>query len=56
VEEAPPPRERVARTPRVNVHYAGPWAEKPWRFLLDGNPWATRPPRGAFARPGAPAG
>jgi DNA-3-methyladenine glycosylase len=49
VEEAPRPRERVLRTPRVNVHYAGPWARKPWRFVLDGSPWATRPPPSAFA-------
>jgi len=49
-EDAPRPPERVRRTPRVNVHYAGPWAEKPWRFLLDGSAWVTRPPKGAFAR------
>lgn len=49
VEDAPRPRERVLRTPRVNVHYAGPWAEKPWRFLLAGSDWTTRPPRSAFA-------
>jgi DNA-3-methyladenine glycosylase len=49
VEDAPPPRERVLRTPRVNVHYAGPWAARPWRFVLDGSPWATRPPPSAFA-------
>lgn len=51
VEDGPRPRERVVRTPRVNVHYAGPWAEKPWRFVLEGSAWATRPPRGAFAPP-----
>jgi DNA-3-methyladenine glycosylase len=49
LEDAPAPRERVLRTPRVNVHYAGPWAERPWRFVLDGSAWATRPPRSAFA-------
>jgi DNA-3-methyladenine glycosylase len=49
VEDGPRPRERVVRTPRVNVHYAGPWAERPWRFLLEGSEWATRPPKGAFA-------
>jgi DNA-3-methyladenine glycosylase len=43
VEDAPRPRERVAAVPRVNVHYAGPWADKPWRFLLAGNPWVSRP-------------
>jgi DNA-3-methyladenine glycosylase len=49
VEDAPRPRERVLRTPRVNVHHAGPWAERPWRFVLEGSPWATRPPRSAVA-------
>lgn len=49
VEEAPRPRERVLRTARVNVHYAGRWAERPWRFVLAGSEWATRPPRSAFA-------
>lgn len=43
VEDAPRPRQRVAAVPRVNVHYAGPWADKPWRFLLAGNPWVSRP-------------
>jgi DNA-3-methyladenine glycosylase len=46
VEEAPRPRERILRTPRVNVHYAGPWAEKPWRYALEGNPWVSRPAPG----------
>jgi DNA-3-methyladenine glycosylase len=50
VEDAPRPRERVRRTPRVNVHYAGAWSEKPWRFVLEGSPHATRPPPRAFAR------
>src|SRR5512138_225166 len=37
VEDAPPPAERIVAAKRVNVHYAGPWAERPWRFLLAGN-------------------
>jgi DNA-3-methyladenine glycosylase len=52
VEDGPRPRERVLRTARVNVHYAGPWAEKPWRFVLEGSPHATRPPRSAFGGAG----
>jgi DNA-3-methyladenine glycosylase len=52
VEDGPRPRERVIRTPRVNVHHAGPWAAKPWRFVLEGSAWASRPPKAAFA--GAP--
>ncbi len=40
----PPPPERVLSGRRVNVDYAGPWAEKPWRYALAGNPWVSRPP------------
>jgi DNA-3-methyladenine glycosylase len=44
VEDAPPPRERIVAAPRVNVPYAGTWAEKPWRYALSGSPWVSRPP------------
>jgi DNA-3-methyladenine glycosylase len=44
-EDAPRPPERIVAAPRVNVHYAAEWAEKPWRWLLEGNPWVSRPPR-----------
>ena len=43
LEDAPPPPERVAAARRVNVDYAGPWAERPWRYLLLGNPFVSRP-------------
>jgi DNA-3-methyladenine glycosylase len=43
IEDAPPPRERILSARRVNVDYAGPWAEKPWRYALDGNPWVSGP-------------
>ena len=42
-EDAPPPPERIVSAPRVNVAYAGRWAEKKWRFALDGNPLVSRP-------------
>jgi len=29
------PRRVVARTPRIGVGYAGDWAEKPLRFVVD---------------------
>ncbi len=44
IEDAPPPAERILSSRRVNVDYAGPWAEKPWRYALAGNPWVSRPP------------
>jgi DNA-3-methyladenine glycosylase len=37
-------RSRVHRTPRIGVDYAGPWAAKPYRFVLKPNrPAASRP-------------
>ena len=32
------PRARIARTPRIGVDYAGPWAAKPYRFVLSPPP------------------
>ncbi len=60
VEDAPSPPERVVASRRVNVAYAGAWAERPWRYLLDGNPWVSGPAgRARVSRPrasrGAPA-
>ena len=43
LEDAPPPPERIVAARRVNVHYAGPWADRPWRYLLLGNPFVSRP-------------
>jgi DNA-3-methyladenine glycosylase len=47
VEDGPRPHERIVSGRRVNVDHAGPWAERPWRYALDGNPWVSRPPPGA---------
>jgi DNA-3-methyladenine glycosylase len=48
LEDAPPPAERIVATPRVNVKFAGEWAERPWRFLLAGSPCVSGPvPRDA---------
>lgn len=35
----------VASSPRINVEYAGAWAEKPWRFYERGNRWVSVRPR-----------
>ena len=37
-------RSRVRRTPRIGVDYAGPWAAKPYRFLLAPGRQATSRP------------
>jgi len=29
------PRRKIERTPRIGVDYAGPWAAKPYRFVVD---------------------
>jgi len=52
LEDAPRPAERVVASARVNVGFAGSWAEKPWRYTLQGNrfvskPWPERRTRGA---------
>ncbi len=39
---SPVPDEAVAAGPRVGVHYAGEWKEKPWRFWIRGNPHVSR--------------
>jgi len=56
VEDGPPPPERVRRSPRVNVAHAGRWAERPWRYWLEGSPFVSRPPRGALVAPAPPPG
>ena len=32
------PRGQVKRTPRIGVDYSGPWAAKPYRFVIDPPP------------------
>ena len=42
VEDAPPPGPILSGR-RVNVDYAGPWSEKPWRYALAGSRWVSGP-------------
>jgi DNA-3-methyladenine glycosylase len=39
------PRGSVARSPRINIDYAGAWALRPWRFTERGNRFVSVPPR-----------
>lgn len=39
-------RAPVGRSPRINVDYAGAWAQKPWRFYERGNRYVSVAPRG----------
>jgi DNA-3-methyladenine glycosylase len=43
LEDAPRPAERVVASARVNVGFAGSWAEKPWRYTLEGNRFVSKP-------------
>ncbi len=43
VAPGPRRRERILSGPRVNVAHAGPWAERRWRYALEGSPWVSRP-------------
>ncbi len=40
---APRPAECIVTSPRVNVGFAGNWADKPWRFSLEGNRFVSKP-------------
>jgi DNA-3-methyladenine glycosylase len=52
VEDAASPAERIVASPRVNVGFAGSWADKPWRFTLAGNRHVSKPwPRGPGTLP-----
>ena len=38
-----PPLPPILKRPRIGVSYAGEWAEKPLRFLLEGSPFVSAP-------------
>jgi DNA-3-methyladenine glycosylase len=46
LEEPTIPPGRIARSRRINVDYAGAWADKLWRFYERGNRFVSVPPRG----------
>jgi len=34
---------KILATPRIGVDYAGKWKDKPWRFLIRGNEFVSKP-------------
>jgi len=34
---------KVVARPRIGVDYAGPWKRKPWRFLVQGSEFISKP-------------
>jgi DNA-3-methyladenine glycosylase len=44
-------RPRIVVTARVGVGYAGPWAERPWRFFDANSKHVSKPPRSAIGAP-----
>jgi DNA-3-methyladenine glycosylase len=45
LEQPGRPPSPVGRSRRINVEYAGPWADKLWRFYERGNRFVSVPPR-----------
>jgi len=43
VEDPGEPAPKILAKPRVGVDYAGKWKHKPWRFLIRGNEFVSRP-------------
>jgi DNA-3-methyladenine glycosylase len=37
------PAPKFVTTPRIGVDYAGEWTHKPWRFVIRGNEFVSRP-------------
>ena len=43
VEDRGEPAPKISAAPRIGVDYAGKWKDKPWRFLIRGNEFVSRP-------------
>jgi DNA-3-methyladenine glycosylase len=43
VEDRGDPVPRLLARPRIGVDYAGKWKDKPWRFVLRGNEFVSKP-------------
>lgn len=42
VEDRRDPAPPIVSRTRIGVEYAGSWKEKPWRFLIRGNPFVSK--------------
>ncbi len=43
VEDRNEPAPKIIARPRVGVDYAGKWKDKPWRFLIRGSEFVSKP-------------
>jgi DNA-3-methyladenine glycosylase len=43
VEDRNEPPPRIVATARIGVDYAGKWKDKPWRFLIRGSEFVSKP-------------
>ena len=43
LEDRGEPVSQVVTTPRIGVDYAGPWKDKPWRFLIKDSEFVSKP-------------
>lgn len=43
VEDRGEPAPKLLARPRIGVDYAGKWRDKPWRFLVRGNEFVSKP-------------
>ena len=43
VRDALEPAPKIITTPRIGVNYAGEWKDKPFRFLIGGNAFVSKP-------------
>jgi DNA-3-methyladenine glycosylase len=43
VEDRDAPASKIVARPRIGVDYAGKWKDKPWRFLIRGSEFVSKP-------------
>jgi len=43
LQDAGEPAPKIITTPRIGVDYAAEWKNKPFRFLIGGNTFVSKP-------------